>query len=65
MPALIISGIAFGLAALVYMKLIFFFAAMPPKYKLGYLPFALSAALITGIFGMFFPEVLGWALMLF
>jgi len=59
MPALIISGIAFGIAALVYMKLIFFFAAMPPKYKLGYLPFALSAALITGIFGMFFPEVLG------
>ncbi|MDC3193080.1 chloride channel protein [Alphaproteobacteria bacterium] len=59
MPALIISGIAFGLAALAYMKLIFFFAAMPPKYKLGYLPFALSAALITGIFGMFFPEVLG------
>ena len=33
MPALIISGIAFGLAALVYMKLIFFFAAMPPKYQ--------------------------------
>jgi chloride channel protein, CIC family len=59
MPALIISGIAFGIAALVYMKLIFFFAAVPPKYKLGYLPFALSAALITGIFGMFFPEVLG------
>jgi CIC family chloride channel protein len=59
MPALIISGIAFGLTALAYMKLIFFFAAMPPKYKLGYLPFALSAALITGIFGMFFPEVLG------
>jgi len=59
MPALIISGIAFGLAALAYMKLIFFFAAMPPKYNLGYLPFALSAALITGIFGMFFPEVLG------
>ena len=59
MPALIISGIAFGLAALAYMNLIFFFAAMPPKYNLGYLPFALSAALITGIFGMFFPEVLG------
>ena len=59
MPALIISGIAFGIAALVYMKLIFFFAAMPPKYKIGYLPFALLAALITGIFGMFFPEVLG------
>ena len=59
MPALIISGIAFGIAALVYMRLIFFFAAMPPKYNIGYLPFALIAALITGIFGMFFPEVLG------
>ncbi|MDA9251407.1 chloride channel protein [Alphaproteobacteria bacterium] len=59
MPSLIISGIVFGIAALVYMKLIFFFAAIPPKYKLGYLPLALSAALITGIFGMFFPEVLG------
>ncbi|MEK9556391.1 MAG: chloride channel protein, partial [Gammaproteobacteria bacterium] len=59
MPALVLSGIAFGIASLIYMRLIFFFAAMPPKYKLGYLPFALSAALVTGVFGMFFPEVLG------
>jgi CIC family chloride channel protein len=59
MPALVLSGIAFGIASLIYMRLIFFFAAMPPKYKLGYLPFALSAALVTGVVGMFFPEVLG------
>jgi len=59
MPALILSGVAFGVASLIYMRLIFFFAAMPPKYKLGYLPFALSAALITGVTGMFFPGVLG------
>jgi CIC family chloride channel protein len=59
MPALILSGVAFGLASLVYMKLIFFFVAIPPKFKVGYLPFALMAAFITGIFGMFFPEVLG------
>ncbi|XDZ69383.1 chloride channel protein [Alphaproteobacteria bacterium LSUCC0226] len=59
MPALILSGFAFGLTALIYMRLIFLFAAMPPKYNLGYLPFALSAGLITGVAGMFFPEVLG------
>jgi CIC family chloride channel protein len=59
MPALILSGVAFGLVSLVYMKLIFFFVAIPPKFKVGYLPFALMAAFITGIFGMFFPEVLG------
>jgi len=59
MPALVLSGIAFGIASLIYMRLIFFFAAMPPKYNLGYLPFALSAALVTGVVGMFFPEVLG------
>jgi len=59
MPALIFSGVAFGLVSLVYMKLIFFFVAIPPKFKVGYLPFALMAALITGIFGVFFPEVLG------
>ena len=59
MPALILSGVAFGLVSLVYMKLIFFFVAIPAKFKIGYLPFALMAAFITGIFGMFFPEVLG------
>ncbi|MDA8649421.1 chloride channel protein [Alphaproteobacteria bacterium] len=59
MPALILSGVAFGLVSLVYMKLIFFFVAIPPKFKVGYLPFALMAAFITGIFGIFFPEVLG------
>ena len=59
MPALILSGVAFGLVSLVYMKLIFFFVAIPPKFKVGYLPFSLMAAFITGISGMFFPEVLG------
>ncbi len=59
LPSLILSGIAFGLAAMIYMRLIFFFAAMPPKYAVGYLPFALLAAFITGICGMFYPEILG------
>ncbi len=59
LPALFISGFAFGAIALIYMKMIFGFAGIPVKYKFGYLPFALLAAAITGTFGVFFPEVLG------
>ncbi len=59
LPALFISGFVFGAIALIYMKMIFGFAAIPAKYKFGYLPFALLAAAITGTFGVFFPEVLG------
>ena len=59
LPALFISGFVFGAIALIYMKMIFWFSAIPSKYKLGYLPFALLAAAITGTFGIFFPEVLG------
>ena len=58
-PALFISGFIFGAIALIYMKMIFAFSSIPAKYKLGYLPFALLAAAVTGIFGVFFPEILG------
>ena len=59
LPALFISGFVFGAIALIYMKMIFGFSAIPAKYKLGYLPFALIAAAVTGVFGVFFPEILG------
>ena len=59
LPALFISGFVFGAIALIYMKMIFGFSGIPAKYKLGYLPFALIAALVTGVFGIFFPEILG------
>ena len=59
LPALFISGFVFGAIALIYMKMIFGFSGIPAKYKLGYLPFALIAALVTGVFGVFFPEILG------
>ena len=59
LPALFISGFIFGAIALIYMKMIFGFSAIPAKYKLGYLPFALIAAAVTGVFGIFFPEILG------
>ena len=38
--------------------MIFGFSSIPAKYKLGYLPFALFAAAVTGISGVFFPEIL-------
>ena len=56
LPALFISGFVFGVVAFVYMKMIFGFSSIPAKHKLGYLPFALFAALVTGISGVFFPE---------
>lgn len=59
LPALFISGFVFGVVALIYMKMIFGFSSIPAKYKLGYLPFALFAAAVTGISGVFFPEILG------
>ena len=59
LPALFISGFVFGVVALIYMKMIFGFSSIPAKYKLGYLPFALFAAAVTGIVGVFFPEILG------
>lgn len=59
LPALFISGFVFGAIALIYMKMIFGFSAIPAKYKFGYLPFALIAAAVTGVFGVFFPEILG------
>ena len=59
LPALFISGFVFGTVALIYMKMIFGFSSIPAKYKLGYLPFALFAAAVTGVFGVFFPEILG------
>ena len=59
LPALFISGFIFGAIALIYMKMIFGFSAIPAKHKLGYLPFALIAAAVTGVFGVFFPEILG------
>ena len=59
MPALILSGMVFGVVSLIYMRMIFFFASVPPKVNVGYMPFALIAAFVTGVFGMFFPEVLG------
>ena len=59
LPALFISGFVFGTVALIYMKMIFGFSSIPAKHKLGYLPFALFAAAVTGVFGVFFPEGLG------
>ncbi len=59
LPALFISGFVFGAIALIYMKMIFGFSKIPTRYRLGYLPFALMAGAITGVFGTFFPEVLG------
>ena len=59
LPSLFLSGLVFGVVALIYMKMIFYFSSIPSKYKVGYLPLALLAALITGSFGIFFPEILG------
>ena len=59
LPSLFLSGLVFGAVALIYMKLIFYFAAIPSKYEIDYLPLALLAALITGSLGAFFPEILG------
>ena len=59
LPSLVLSGFVFGIVALIYMRMIFMFAAMPAKSGTGYLPLALIAALVTGAFGIFYPEVLG------
>ena len=59
LPSLVLSGFVFGIVALIYMRMIFMFAAMPAKIGIGYLPLALIAALVTGAFGIFYPEVLG------
>ena len=59
LPSLVLSGFVFGIVALIYMRMIFMFAAMPAKSGAGYLPLALIAALVTGAFGIFYPEVLG------
>ena len=59
LPSLFISGLVFGGIALIYMKMIFYFAEVPRKYNVGYLPLALLAALITGSCGIFYPEILG------
>lgn len=59
LPSLFLSGFVFGIVALIYMRMIFMFAAVPSKSGIGYLPLALVAALVTGLFGMFFPEILG------
>ena len=59
LPSLVLSGFVFGIVALIYMRMIFMFAAMPAKSGIGYLPLALIAALVTGAFGIFYPEVLG------
>ena len=55
LPALFISGFVFGAIALIYMKMIFGFSAIPVKYNVVYLQFALMSASVTGFFGIFFP----------
>ena len=59
LPSLVLSGFVFGIVALIYMRMIFMFAAISAKSGTGYLPLALIAALVTGAFGIFYPEVLG------
>lgn len=59
LPSLVLSGFVFGIVALIYMRMIFMFAAISAKSGTGYLPLALIAALVTGGFGIFYPEVLG------
>ena len=59
LPSLVLSGFVFGIVALIYMRMIFMFAAISAKSGTGYLPLALVAALVTGAFGIFYPEVLG------
>ena len=59
LPSLFLSGLVFGVVALLYMKMIFTFAAVSAKYNGDYLPLALLAAIVTGSFGVFFPQVLG------
>ena len=56
LPALFISGFVFGAIALIYMKMIFGFSAIPTKHKLGYLPFALIAGCYNWYFWCIFPR---------
>lgn len=59
LPSLFAGGFVFGIVALIYMRMIFFFLQFAGHSRLGYLPLALFAALVTGAFGIFYPEILG------
>ena len=58
-PALLVSGVFFGLIAILFMKLLFASGKFAAGTRLKPLQLGLTAAAICGVVAMFVPEVMG------
>ena len=58
-PVLLVSGLLFGVVALLFMLALFQSAAIGAKTGFSSLTLALIAALLCGVVAIFVPEILG------